>query len=317
MKLVLLVVLTFFVLNCSGPKKAIENQLNGTNKDTTIIEGPHIVKTEPESDDGEIHQMIVPFDNEELTIAEIESEDKSEALLKDKKDQDSLNNLHQKLTKRILSEHQLWDELSKAHVSENGSVDYAGFRKDYGKLQGYIRILQSLENVNSQSRRTKEEKLAYWINTYNALTIDLILRNYPTKSIKDLNDPWDQRLWKFGDKWLNLNDIEHEILRKMDEPRIHFAIVCASISCPKLQNEAFTSLRLEEQLTLATKEFLSDTSKNKLSDDRIEISKIFKWFKKDFEQNGSLIDFINLYSDVKISQNAKKSYTNYNWDLND
>lgn len=313
----LVVVLTFFVLTCSVSKKAIENEPNGSNKDTTIIEVPNIVKTEPKIDDGEIEHIIVSVDNEELTIAEIESEDKTEALLKEKKDQDSLNNFHQKLTKRILTEHELWNELSKAHVSEYGSVDYAGFRKDYGKLQGYIRILQSLENINSQSRRTKEDKLAYWINAYNALTIDLILRNYPTKSIKDIKDPWDQRLWKFGDKWLNLNDIEHEILRKMDEPRIHFAIVCASISCPKLQNEAFTSSRLEEQLTLATKEFLSDTSKNKLSDDRIEISKIFKWFKKDFEQNGSLIDFLNEYSNVKISKNAKKSYTDYNWDLND
>ena len=77
--------------------------------------------------------------------------------------------------------------------------------------------------------------LAFWMNAYNALTIDLILRNYPVDSIKDIKNPWDQRLWKLGDKWYNLNQIEHDILRKMDEPRIHFGIVCASFSCPKLQ----------------------------------------------------------------------------------
>ena len=102
----------------------------------------------------------------------------------------------------------------------------------------------------------------------------------------------------------------------MDEPRIHFAIVCASVSCPKLQNTAFTASNLDEQLTNATKEFLADTSKNELSEDNIKISKIFKWFKKDFEKNGSLIDFLNQYSDITISASAKKSYTDYNWNLN-
>ena len=103
----------------------------------------------------------------------------------------------------------------------------------------------------------------------------------------------------------------------MNEPRIHFAIVCASVSCPKLQNEAFGASNLEEQLSKATKEFLADTSKNQFSEDDIKISKIFKWFKKDFEVNGSLIDFINAYSSIKISASARKSYNDYNWDLND
>ena len=211
-------------------------------------------------------------------------------------------------------DHALFNDLLKKHVSNTGNVSYHGFKNDSNILQRYIELLKTHQPKDSW---TKTDKLAYWINTYNALTIDLILKNFGTKSIKDINDPWEQRLWQFGDKWLNLNDIEHEILRKMDEPRIHFAIVCASISCPKLQNEAFTSSRLEGQLNLATKEFLSDTSKNKLSEDTIKISKIFKWFKKDFEKSGSLIDFLNRYSDVKISVRAKRSYSDYNWGLND
>jgi hypothetical protein len=175
-------------------------------------------------------------------------------------------------------------------------------------------LLKTYQPANSW---TREDKLAYWINAYNALTIDLIVRNYPTKSIKDIKDPWNQRLWKFGDKWQNLSDIEHKILREMNEPRIHFAIVCASVSCPKLQNVAFTASNLEEQLTKVTKEFLSDSSKNELSEDSIKLSKIFKWFKKDFEQDSSLIDFLNLYAQVTILSGAKKSFKDYNWDLND
>ncbi|WP_244954736.1 DUF547 domain-containing protein [Winogradskyella helgolandensis] len=210
--------------------------------------------------------------------------------------------------------HKRWHTILQNHVSDDGNVDYKAIKNDKAEFDIYIDYLSDNQPNETWS---KNEKLAYWINAYNALTIDLILRNYPTKSIKDIKDPWDQRLWKFGDTWQNLNDIEHKILRNMDEPRIHFAIVCASVSCPKLQNTAFTAVNLDAQLTKATKEFLADTSKNELSKDNIKISKIFKWFKKDFEQNGSLIDFLNQYSDVTISESAKKSYTDYNWGLND
>ena len=209
--------------------------------------------------------------------------------------------------------HKRWHTILQNHVSKNGNVDYNAIKNNKTELDIYIDYLS--DNLPDNTW-TKDEKLAYWINAYNALTVDLILRNYPIKSIKDIKDPWDQRLWKFGDTWYNLNTIEHEILRTMDEPRIHFAIVCASVSCPKLQNKAFTASNLEMQLSNATKEFLADTSKNKLSKDKIELSKIFKWFKKDFEQNDNLIDFLNQYSEVSISNAAKRSYTNYNWDLN-
>ncbi len=211
--------------------------------------------------------------------------------------------------------HNQWDALLKKHVTSNGNVDYKGFQSDRNKFYAYIKTLQ--ENIPQESW-TKHQTLAYWINAYNAFTVDLILRNYPLQSIKDIKDPWEQRLWKIGDKWYNLNDIEHQILRKMDEPRIHFAIVCASVSCPKLQNTAFHEAMLEEQLENATKEFLSDKSKNIISENSIKLSKIFKWFAKDFKTKDSdLIDFLNQYSDVKISKNVKKSFLEYNWDLNE
>ena len=115
----------------------------------------------------------------------------------------------------------------------------------------------------------------------------------------------------------DLETIEHEILRKMNEPRIHFAINCASFSCPPLLNEAFTEEKLEAQLTQVTKTFLADSKRNTISENELEISKIFKWFSKDFEQNGSLIDFLNTYSDVKISKDADVDFKDYDWSLNE
>lgn len=208
-----------------------------------------------------------------------------------------------------------WTTLLENHVSNNGEVDYENFKKNKVELDNYIKTLR--QDYSTLKTASKSEKLAYWINAYNALTIDLILKHYPLKSIKDIKDPWDQRLWKFGEKWLNLNDIEHNILRKMNEPRIHFAIVCASESCPKLQNTAFTAENLEEQLNKATQEFLLDTSKNEIAENELKLSKIFKWFKKDFEQDGSLIDFLNKYTAIEISDKAKKSFKAYSWELND
>jgi len=213
--------------------------------------------------------------------------------------------------------HQLWNELLQKHVTKDGLVNYKTFKLDHDKLLKYISVLSTCrahENFNLLSR---EKKIAFWINAYNALTIDLILKYYPIKSIKDIQNPWGQRLWEMGNKIYSLEEIEHHILRKMNEPRIHFAIVCASFSCPKLQNIAFTSTDLELQLTHASKQFLRDRTRNEISKNSIKISKIFKWFLKDFTGNESLIDFLNRYTEIQISPNAKKQYKDYNWTLNE
>jgi len=211
-------------------------------------------------------------------------------------------------------DHTDWHSLLQKHVSDKGNVNYKEFKKNSKKLKDYITLLS--QNVPNSTWK-KESKLAYWINAYNALTVDLIIQNYPIKSIKDIKDPWGQKLWKLGGKSYNLNEIEHEILRKMNEPRIHFAIVCASFSCPKLLNKAYTASNMEAQLTKVTKDFLKDAARNDLSENSIKISKIFKWFAKDFKTNGTLIDFLNKYSDITIAKNAKKSFKDYNWDLNE
>ncbi|BAO76056.1 DUF547 domain-containing protein [Winogradskyella sp. PG-2] len=293
MKSVLILVLAIFVISCFGTKKAIETQPQQIKEIAVVEEVPDAIK--PPIDSASIPQKTEEITQEQSEIIE------EEPIVEHDTTFESFS-------------HIIWQELLEKHASENGNVNYSGFKKDAKQLKSYINSLTLKTPTNEWS---KEDKLAYWINAYNALTIDLIIRNYPTKSIKNIKDPWDQRLWKFGGKWQNLNDIEHKILRKMNEPRIHFAIVCASESCPKLQNEAFTSSNFEEQLTNVTKEFLSDTSKNELSKDRIMLSKIFKWFKKDFEENGSLIDFLNQYSEIRISNKAKRSFKAYNWDLNE
>jgi hypothetical protein len=102
----------------------------------------------------------------------------------------------------------------------------------------------------------------------------------------------------------------------MNEPRIHFAINCASYSCPNLLNEAYTEAKLEQQLEQAAISFINDKTKNRITENEIEISKIFDWFSDDFKKDGSLIDFLNKYSAIKINANARIKYKDYNWNLN-
>lgn len=211
--------------------------------------------------------------------------------------------------------HDVWNTLLQKHVSDQGNVNYKGFKADKTKFNSYLKLLSE---TPPQDAWSKDETLAYWMNVYNAFTVKLILDNYPTKSIKDIDGPWNQRFIKIGTKWYTLNDVEHKIIRKMDEPRIHFALVCAAVSCPRLYNKAFTAKDLESDFVLLTKEFLNDPSKNELSENEIKLSKIFKWYGGDFKtKDTSLIDFLNKYSDVTISDKAKKSYKDYNWTLNE
>jgi len=283
MKHLSFLLITLFISSCCSAKQVVNNTQSDSTK-TEIVE----LKVDVETTKPEAIEQQVPEPLEEV-----------------------------KVTKHYPPEvfnHYPWTQLLQKHVSNTGNVNYQGFKADQKALRNYINALGENQPTNDWNQA---DKLSYWINAYNAMTIDLIIKNYPIKSIKDIKDPWDQRLWKLGDKWYNLNEIEHDILRKMDEPRIHFGIVCASFSCPKLQNKAFTAVNLEEQLTQAAKEFLADKNRNEISQNSIKLSKIFQWFSKDFKQNGSLIDFLNQYSDIQISPKAKKSYKDYNWDLNE
>lgn len=222
-------------------------------------------------------------------------------------------------------DHSVWNELLNKHVSSTGIVDYKGFIQDKSKLEAYLKSIS--ENAPDRNAWSKNEQMAYWINAYNAFTVKLIVDNYPVESIRDLGpslkiplikDVWHYKFFEIGGEESSLDEIEHGILRKeFEEPRIHFAINCASVSCPPLLNEAFEASKLDSQLTRVAKGFINDKSRNRITANQIEISSIFSWFKGDFTNNGSLIDFLNQYSDVKINQNAKINHMDYNWKLNE
>ena len=309
-----LTITIILTLSCSI-KKVVENTPKEISKTSSVS-----VEDIPEVVEDSITQTVEVIDRNGKTITEVDTFEEAEDLLENKIKKEKTNfkiplpPKPPKQHKDSTFNHKRWNSLLQKHVSNIGNVDYKSIRENRTELDIYIDTLG--ENMPTEDW-TKNQKLAYWINAYNAMTVDLIIRNYPTESIKDIKNPWEQRLWKLGEKWYNLDEIEHQILRKMDEPRIHFAIVCASFSCPKLQNEAFTASTLEQQLTNATKAFLSDSNRNIIKKNNVKLSKIFKWFKKDFEQNGSLLDFLNKYSEIKILENAKQSYLDYNWDLND
>ncbi len=219
--------------------------------------------------------------------------------------------------------HDAFSKLLKTHVSADGRVDYRGFIKDSVAFNKYLKMLS--KNPPNEKTWSANEQKAFWINVYNAFTIKLIIDNYPLKTIKDLggsiykiNTSWDIQFIKIGKETYDLNNIEHQKLRRVyNDPRIHFAVVCASKSCPKLLNEAYTASKLDAQLDQAGRDFLKDNFRNKITPAKAEVSSIFKWYKGDFTEKGTLIDFLNKYSPVKINSNASISYLDYDWSLNE
>ena len=203
----------------------------------------------------------------------------------------------------------------RTHVSADGHVNYSAIKKNKSRLNA---IIQTFEHNYPKSDWSRNQKLAYWINAYNVYTIKLVSDNYPVSSITKITaKPWDKKFIQLGGKTYSLNMIENEIIRKQfNEPRIHFALNCASKSCPNLYNKAFKASALSYQLTQQTKKFLADKGKNDFSNSKsIKISKIFEWYKADFTKNGSVVDFINKYSETKLNS-PKISYMDYSWDLN-
>ncbi len=222
------------------------------------------------------------------------------------------------------SEHQLFTELLQKHVNSNGMVDYPGFLQDRDFLQNY---LDQISNTDPSKFENENQKLAFWINAYNAFTIALIVDHYPVKSITDLHpvvyipgiaSVWNYHFFSIHNEPMSLHHIEHKILRKrFNEPRIHFAINCASMSCPVLRNEAYESDKLEAQLAHQTSLFINDPTRNKISNLELNLSKIFSWFQGDFTKEMSLVKFISIYSKIEISDNPQIKYLSYDWSLNE
>ena len=209
--------------------------------------------------------------------------------------------------------HEAWDKLLRSYVSSTGKVNYAGFKSNKSALDAY---LKHLEENPIESNWTRGEKMAYWINAYNAFTVKLIVDNYPLASITKLHGgkPWDVKWIKLGNKTYSLNNIENDILRpQYKDARIHFAVNCAAKSCPPLLNRAWTAANLNSNFEKQAKAFINNASFNKISADKVQISKIFEWYAGDF---GNIITYLNKYANTKINPSAKVEYLEYNWDLN-
>lgn len=223
---------------------------------------------------------------------------------------------HFKTFAEQLPNHKLWDVLLKKHVKTNG-VDYENFLKDKKALEFYLKQFESI----SLKEFNEKEQLALFINAYNAFTVDLILSNYSNtlKSIKDIKNPWDNKIYNIAGTKYSLNEIEHKFLREnLKEPRIHFAINCASISCPPLQPYAFLPNQIESQLSDVTTKFINSPQGVRITENKIEISQIFNWFKKDFEtEKTTLTNFISKFLNPSLDISKHKiSYIEYNWNLN-
>lgn len=206
-----------------------------------------------------------------------------------------------------------WDKVLKAHVTTSGVVDYATIKAD----PSFAKTVSLFSNQHPDASWSRNEEMAFWINVYNVFTVKLIIDNMPLKSIMDIDKPWDKKFVKLKDKVYSLNQIENEILRpKFKDARVHFAINCASYSCPKLANYVIRAESLDATLTKLTKSFLADTNRNKISPDKVELSQIFEWFADDFTTKSDLIGFINTYAPVQVKQGVKPSFITYSWALN-
>ena len=211
-------------------------------------------------------------------------------------------------------DHGLWDNIVQKYVDDYGNVDYKTLKEQPGAVLGYLDHLSGFPPAPDWSRA---DSLAYYINLYNAATVKLILENYPVTSIKDIPKPWSSKFIRIGREIVSLGYLEHRVLRKMDEPRIHFAINCASFSCPKLWNKAFTADSLEIQLETVTRDFIQDVRYNDLDSESWELSQIFNWYKSDFKSIGGIRTFIAGYSQRESDPEIRITYKKYDWSLNE
>ncbi len=229
-------------------------------------------------------------------------------------------------------DHSLWDGLLSRYVDDQGRVDYASWKasaNDVAQLDQYLATLSSADPDKPADRRSK---LAFWINAYNAVTVRGILREYPTSSIRNHTaklvgyNIWDDLLLVVGDYKVSLNQMEHEILRKMGDPRIHFAIVCASHSCPRLLNRAYVPQRVDEQLTENARVFFANPENFRYdqSSGTFSLSSILKWFATDFgatkaEQLKTIAQWLPTEAAQRaaLAGNVKVRYLDYDWSLNE
>lgn len=219
-----------------------------------------------------------------------------------------------------IPDHSLLDTLLIKYVDDNGFINYEGFKQD-SQFEQYLNELRSYPPDTTWSNRNK---LAYWLNAYNAFTIKLIAEHLPLESIRDITpinlnyviSPWQIKFIDIGEEVYCLDDIKHGIIRKeFNQTRAYFGLLYATRSGPNLRREAYRGFMLDMQLSDQLRDFLMDKRKNQLGADHIKISKIFKWYESDFSQEGTIIEFINKFSPMTVQGDAKVEYLEYDWEL--
>ena len=223
-----------------------------------------------------------------------------------------------------------WDKILKKYVIKNKNQSYVNYKNLKKNDESFKQFVNSIGEVEKEEfeKFSNNQKVAFLINSYNALTIKLIIDNYPVASIKDLGSfwstPWKKKIFNLFGKKRHLDYIEHGILRKIfKDPRLHFAVNCASLGCPSLLGYSINEQNLEKYLSVAEKNFLENREKNFYShqEKTIYLSPIMKWYRSDFEEKfGSLKNYIKnkrRLLDLKDVENVEISFSNYSWKLND
>ncbi len=212
-------------------------------------------------------------------------------------------------------------------------ADLARVRVDYpaiGASADWKRLIESLARSDPAAPRTREQQIAFWVNAYNILAIDLVARHYPIESIRDigslLRPVWKRPAGQVGDRAVTLDEIEHEIVRPLGDPRTHAVVICASTSCPALPREPLAAGRLDAQLDAAVRQWIADTGKGMRIDraeNTVRLSKIFTWFEEDFLALGGVLAFVTHNAPGADrdwlrahAASARLEYFDYDWALN-
>jgi len=223
--------------------------------------------------------------------------------------------------------HPGWNALLKKHVvvldgGKASRLNYAAIAQERAALQGYLEGLSRAGEAEFQGW-SRPEQMAFLINAYNAHAVEKVLTRYPNlKSIWDFGrffaNPFRDPFFSLFGARMSLDTIEHEILRKKyPDPRIHYAVNCASIGCPMLREEAYAGAHLEKQLEEQAERFLSDRTRNRLRDGRLEVSKIFDWFKEDFEPRDKYFQRYAGVLGLPPGASPPLVFLDYDWSLND
>ncbi len=202
-----------------------------------------------------------------------------------------------------------YNDFLKDHVSKKGVVNYDKVLKNIKELN---EITNNFAKISPNPSWSKSELKSYWINFYNANVIKLLAENYPIKSINYVRDAFSTRIVQYAGNKTSLDALEHEVIRKLDDPRVHFALYSTAISSPLLKETAYRPETVEYDLGVATSNFINDKTKNIITTRSCKISKVFEWYKEDFD----IVTFINNYTDgQKINKNTVITYMDYNWGL--